>query len=104
MDLLLLTLVAVAALTALLARRASMFPEGFAMLRPGALPVQALASVLRSVSGSERAPSPAGIARLAAGLGPATLGGSRISAAGRLGPGEYHCAEISRLDGQSAFV
>ena len=76
-----------AADAALLARRLHFFAEGFVVLSPGPLPASALAAVLRAVAGAEFAPPPASVAALAADPRPATLGGVRVLAAGRLGPG-----------------
>lgn len=70
-----------------LARRATIRPEGYAVLTPGAIDPEALAALLRTISGSPHAPPIDRVAALARALGPATLGGVRIVPAGRLGPG-----------------
>ena len=70
-----------------LAARARIYAEGFAVLSPGALPAAALAALLRTIAGAGFPPPPAGVAELAAAPRPATLGGVRLLAAGRLGPG-----------------
>ncbi len=67
--------------------RVTIRPEGFALMPPGPMPGSALASLLRVLGGSTYPPSPARVAALAAAPGPATLGGVRMLAAGRLGPG-----------------
>jgi tRNA(Ile)-lysidine synthase len=75
------------ALAALLARRARMAPEGFALLGPGALAPDALAALLRTLAGAGWAPRSAPLAALAAHPRPATLGGARIMRARRLSGG-----------------
>jgi tRNA(Ile)-lysidine synthase len=60
-------------------------PEGFAVLAPGPVTPAALAALLRTVSG-RRYPL-AVPAALAAAPRPATCGGARLVAAGRMGPG-----------------
>jgi tRNA(Ile)-lysidine synthase len=71
---------------AILARRARMAPEGFAVVAPGALPPDALAALLRTLAGAAWAPATTGVLALAARLRPATLGGVRVLPAGRLHP------------------
>ncbi len=71
----------------ILAARVRLYTKGFAVLSPGALPASALAALLRTIGGAAFSPSPAGVAALAAAPRPATLGGVRLLAAGRLGPG-----------------
>ena len=68
-----------------LARRATLFGEGYALLSRGAVPAASLASLLRSLSGAQYPLPAAAVERLAANPGPATLGGVRILDAGRLG-------------------
>jgi tRNA(Ile)-lysidine synthase len=75
------------ALARVLAARASLFPGGYAVVTPGPIEPQALALLLRAISGQTFAPPPAAVARLAQALRPATLGGVQILPAGRLGPG-----------------
>jgi tRNA(Ile)-lysidine synthase len=72
---------------ALLAARASLYPEGYARLSPGPIAPAALAALLRALSGAEFAPALSRVAALAACPGPATLAGVRLLPAGRLGPG-----------------
>lgn len=74
---------------AVLARHATLSPLGYALLAPGKLPAPALGALLRMLGGADWAPAPAGVARLAAAPGPATLGGVRLLAAGRLRPGGW---------------
>jgi tRNA(Ile)-lysidine synthase len=74
-------------LAEILAERAALYPEGFAVLSPGPLPPAALAALLQTVSGSRYAPSLRQVAPLAAAPRPATLGGARLMPAGRRGPG-----------------
>ncbi|GLR67896.1 hypothetical protein GCM10010909_25770 [Acidocella aquatica] len=70
-----------------LARHAALRPEGFALLDAPGAPLAALAALLRVVGGNVYPPGQQATAALAAKLRPATLGGVRILAAGRLGPG-----------------
>jgi tRNA(Ile)-lysidine synthase len=72
---------------AVLAARAAIHPEGFALLTPGAIDAAALAALLAMVSGSGRMPSVARVADLAGRLRPATLGGVQVLPAGKLGAG-----------------
>jgi tRNA(Ile)-lysidine synthase len=72
---------------AFLARCAVLRPQGFAVLRADFAPPAALAALLRVIGGAQYAPDRAAVAGLAATLRPATLGGVRIAAAGKLGPG-----------------
>ena len=75
------------AIAAELAGRASIFPEGYGLLTPGPIASDALAALLRALSGAPYAPHGAGLARLAAAPCPAVLGGIRLLRAGRLGAG-----------------
>jgi tRNA(Ile)-lysidine synthase len=70
-----------------LARRATVRPEGFALLSPGRVGSAALSSLVRTVGGMSYPPSPAQIGDLAAQPKPATLAGVRIMPAGRFGDG-----------------
>ncbi|MDE2238578.1 MAG: tRNA lysidine(34) synthetase TilS [Rhodospirillales bacterium] len=70
-----------------LARRARLYPEGYAVLDAAAVPPAALAALLRTIGGRAHAPRHEAVSRLAACLRAATLGGVRIAPAGRLGPG-----------------
>ena len=75
------------AVAATLAARASLYPEGFAVLSPGPILAPALAALLQAVAGSRYPPSLRQVAPLAAAPAPATLGGVRLLPAGRMGPG-----------------
>ncbi len=70
-----------------LAHRASLFPEGYARLTPGPIDPVCLAALIRALGGQPYSPAGGALARLAAHPRPATLGGIRLLAAGRLGPG-----------------
>ena len=70
-----------------LAVRATIRPEGFAVLSPGRISVGALRRLLRAIGGQAYAPSEGQVYELAAQPGPATVAGVRIMHAGRLGPG-----------------
>ena len=76
-----------AAIARLLATRVTMRPEGFALLSPGPIMPEALANVLRTLSGAAFAPGMDQMADLAAHLRPRTLCGIQILPAGRLGQG-----------------
>ncbi|ABQ29590.1 tRNA(Ile)-lysidine synthetase [Acidiphilium cryptum JF-5] len=70
-----------------LARNVSLRPEGWAIVRAASLPVEALAVLFRVLGGAAYPPARAALERLTPALRPATLGGVRIMAAGRHGPG-----------------
>lgn len=76
-----------ARIATILAARARIHAEGFAVLSPGPLPVAALAALLRAITGAAFPLAPDAVAALAAMPMPATLGGVRLLPAGRLGPG-----------------
>ncbi len=78
---------------AFLARFATFRAEGFALLDAPAAPPAALAALLRTLGGAAYPPRQSAVAVLAQQLRPATLGGVRITAAGRLGPGWLICRE-----------
>ena len=70
-----------------LAHRATIRPEGFAVLSPGPIGAAALARLVQTIGGSAYPPRPAQIAGLAAEPRPATIAGVRILPAGRFGNG-----------------
>lgn len=76
-----------AEIAAELASRASIRPEGFALLSPGRIGSAALISLIRTISGSAYGPSPDRINDLAAQPRPATVAGVRIMQADRCGDG-----------------
>ncbi len=76
-----------AAIASVLAVRAQLFPEGYAILSPGPIGPDCLGALIRMLGGGPYGPDTAALARLAAAPGPATLGGVRLMAAGRLGEG-----------------
>jgi tRNA(Ile)-lysidine synthase len=76
-----------ARIAAFLAAHAQLRPEGFAVLDAPQAPPEALGALIRMIGGAAYPPRQAALARLAAQLRPATLGGVRLSPAGRLGPG-----------------
>ncbi|HEY2133608.1 MAG TPA: tRNA lysidine(34) synthetase TilS, partial [Acetobacteraceae bacterium] len=75
------------AIADVLARRARIHGEGYAVLSPGPIDPGALAALVAMLAGAARPPSLRQTARLAARPEPATLGGVQISPAGRLGEG-----------------
>jgi tRNA(Ile)-lysidine synthase len=85
-----------------LARRATIRPEGYALLTPGPIDPESLAALLRTIAGAAHAPPIDAVARLARDPGPATLGGVRIVAAGRLGPGWLLARERRAMRGPVA--
>jgi tRNA(Ile)-lysidine synthase len=70
-----------------LAERATIRPEGYALLTTGPIEPEALAALLRTIAGAAYTPPIHRVALLARSLRPTTLGGVRIVPAGRLGPG-----------------
>ena len=78
-----------------LASRATIFPEGYAVVSPGPIDAAALAAVLRSVSGRRY---PIDAASLAAAPRAATLGGVRVQPAGRAGDGWLLTREVSAVE------
>jgi len=72
---------------AFLAGHATFSPAGYAVLDAASAPAAALGALLRVIAGAQYAPALDKVAALAAALRPATLGGVRITQAGRLGPG-----------------
>lgn len=76
------------AIAAFLARHAVLYPEGHAVLAAAeSVPEGALAALIRTIGGRLYAPRQEAVCRLAACLRPATLGGVRLTKAGRLGDG-----------------
>lgn len=70
-----------------LAHKGAFYPEGYAVLDADSTPVAALGALIRTIGGEVYAPRQDSLKRLAAGLHPATLGGVRITKAGKLGAG-----------------
>jgi tRNA(Ile)-lysidine synthase len=70
-----------------LAARASIRPEGFALVPGGRIGVDALRSLIGVIGGAAYPPTPGQITELAAEMRPATVAGVRILKAGRLGDG-----------------
>src|SRR5271166_1843189 len=70
-----------------LAARAAIRPEGFALLSSGRISEAALSSLLRTIGGADYPPPVSQISRLAAEPRPATVAGTRILPAGRMGEG-----------------
>jgi tRNA(Ile)-lysidine synthase len=70
-----------------LANRASIFPEGYAILSPGPLSPAALGPLIRAIGGAPYLAASAGLRRLASDPRPAVIGGVRLMPAGRHGPG-----------------
>jgi tRNA(Ile)-lysidine synthase len=75
------------ALAQVLGGRATIRPEGYALISPGPIEPESLAALLRTIAGASHAPPINRVANLARALAPATLGGVRIMAGGRLGLG-----------------
>jgi tRNA(Ile)-lysidine synthase len=70
-----------------LASRVVLRPEGFALLPSAGLTPQALAAVIQVIAGAPFPPPTRSVAALADPLKPATLAGTRLLSAGRLGEG-----------------
>ena len=70
-----------------LAEQVSLYPEGFAWLRPGPVPAAALGALIRCIGGADFAPASAAVARIAHDSAPCVLGGVRLLQAGKFGPG-----------------
>jgi tRNA(Ile)-lysidine synthase len=74
-------------LAAILAERARIHPEGFALLSHGPIDPEALSALLRVIGGAVYPPASTAVAALARDPRPATLAGVRVQPAQRLGPG-----------------
>jgi tRNA(Ile)-lysidine synthase len=72
---------------ATLARRLTLYPEGYAILSPGRIDIAALQAVIRTIAGAPYPALSAHLLDLAADPRPATIAGVRFLPAGRLGPG-----------------
>ena len=77
-----------AAIAAVLAARAVIRPEGFALLSSGPIDPAALAALIQTIAGAPYPPPTQAVAALAAMPRPATLAGVRLLSAGRLGEGQ----------------
>jgi tRNA(Ile)-lysidine synthase len=86
-----------AEIAAVLAARATIRPEGFAILTPGALPAPALSALIRAIGGAAYPPGRDAVARLAADPRPAVLAGIRLLPAGKLGPGLLMVREAAAM-------
>jgi tRNA(Ile)-lysidine synthase len=84
-------------IAAVLAERAVLRPEGFAVLPAEPLPAPALAALLQTISGSPFPPPARSVAALAEAPRPATLAGVRLLPAGRLGPGLLMVRETAAM-------
>lgn len=88
----------------LLAARATLRPEGFAVLPPALVPARALSSLIRTVGGAAYPPMPDSVAALIRNPRPATLAGARLMPAGRLGPGWILLREAAQMQAPVAAV
>jgi tRNA(Ile)-lysidine synthase len=86
-----------ARVAATLAERATIFPEGYALLTPGPIDADSLAALIRMLGGQMHAPPAEACARLAAAMA-GTLGGVRLMPAGRIGPGHLLVREGAGLE------
>ncbi|HEX2940199.1 MAG TPA: hypothetical protein VHO91_04070, partial [Rhodopila sp.] len=93
-----------AAVADILAERATLRPEGFALLTAGRITVGALSALLRTIAGAGYPIAPDQLGDLAAEPRPATVGGTRIMPAGRLGPGLLVVREERAIAGPVAAV
>ena len=87
------------AIAEILAERATVRPEGYALLTPGPIDAGSLAALLRTIAGARHAPPIDRVAVLARSPRPATLGGVRIVPAGRLGAGWLLVREPRAMQG-----
>jgi tRNA(Ile)-lysidine synthase len=84
----------------ILAERASIHPEGFAILTPGPIAPAALAALLRTLTGAPYTASTAAVSALARDPRPATLAGVQLLPAGKLGPGLLLVREAAAMAAQ----
>jgi tRNA(Ile)-lysidine synthase len=84
-------------IAATLATRAHIFPEGYATLSPGPIDPASLAALIRMLAGAPYPPGREAVLALEAGGLRATLGGVRLMAAGRLGPGTLLLREAAAM-------
>ena len=70
-----------------LAAHVTLFPEGFAVLPSGPFPPAALSSLIRAISGAVYPPPTTAVAAMAATPTAATIAGTRLLPARKLGPG-----------------
>ncbi len=80
-----------------LGRLVSVRPEGFAVIPDRAMPPAALGALIQAIGGMSYPPAPQAVATLAAKPRPATLGGTRLLPAGRLGPGLLLVREVAAM-------
>lgn len=80
-----------------LARQATIYPQGFARLLPGPFHPGVLSVLVHAVGANPYPPDPDLVADLARRLRPTTLAGTRIIAAGRLGPGWLVVREEAKI-------
>ncbi len=83
-------------IAAFLAAHVAIRPEGFAILPPSPWPPEALAAVIGAIGGGPR-PGRAAVGALAATPRPTTIGGVRLLAAGKYGPGLLAVREAAHV-------
>jgi tRNA(Ile)-lysidine synthase len=88
------------AMAKILAERATIRPEGYAVLTPGPIDPGSLAALMRAIAGARHSAPIDRVAVLARSMRPATLGGVRIVAAGRLGAGWLLIREPRAMQGR----
>lgn len=93
-----------AGIAAVLAEQVAVYPEGYALLRPGPVPAPALASLLGMLSGAAYPPSARAVAAMAAAPRPGTLAGVQLLPAGRLGPGLLLVREAAAMAPDCAAI
>jgi tRNA(Ile)-lysidine synthase len=82
----------------ILAERAAIRPEGFALLSAGPIDPAALAALIQTIGGGGFPPPAAGVAALAAAPRPATLAGVRLLPAGRMAEGLLLVREAAAME------
>jgi len=85
---------------AILSKRASLHPEGYAVITPGPIEPEALGALLRVITGAPYQPAIERIAELSRHPRPITIGGVRVLPAGRMGAG-WLLAREPRAIGES---
>jgi len=86
-----------AGIAATLAARVTIHPEGYALLTPGPIDPDALAALIRGLTGAPYPPGRQSVRRAASGSYQGTLGGVRFMQAGRRGPGTLLVREAASM-------
>lgn len=87
-----------------LAVEAALHPEGFALLPPALLTEGQMSALVRTIGGAGYGPASDAIARLSRQPAAVTLAGTRLMAAGRLGPGWLLLREQAAIEPDRAAI